>query len=77
MRQHPPVPGPISTVAETPRIVVAMDQIPPEFSLSLRRNAKGTEVRAAARGAPAMVLALATIVIAVAVAVAWMVRIAW
>ncbi len=55
-----------------------MDKTPPEilpeFSLSVRRNARGTEVRAAARGAPAMVLAIATILIAAALAVGWVRR---
>lgn len=48
--------------------------IPPEFSLSMRRDAKGTEVRAAARGAPATMLAIAAIVIAAALAVGWALR---
>jgi len=51
-----------------------VDKTPPEFSLSVRRNAKGTEVRAAAHGAPAMVLAIATILVAAALAVGWVLR---
>jgi hypothetical protein len=46
----------------------------PEFSFTVRRSAKGTEVRAAAHGAPAVVLAIATILIAAALAVGWVLR---
>lgn len=42
---------------------------PPEFSLQVRRGARRIHVIAAARGAPAMVLAIAVFVLAVALAV--------
>jgi hypothetical protein len=46
-------------------------EIASEFCFSLRRDAKETEVRCAARGASAMVLAIATTLVAVGLAVGW------
>jgi hypothetical protein len=47
-------------------------EIPSEFSLQVRRSARRTQLSAAARGAPAMVLAIAVLVLAVALAAYWL-----
>jgi hypothetical protein len=47
-------------------------ETPSEFSFQVRRGARRIHVIAAARGAPAMVLAIAVLVVAVAFALCWL-----
>lgn len=47
-------------------------ETPSEFSLQVRRGARRTQLIAAARDAPAMVLAIAVLVIAAALAAYWL-----